>query len=226
LPIVGVIAQVKPPRHRVDIHATPWQSLGKLQSVAGSLRETCTGSLIGTGMVLTAALCLYNRRTNRFFLPSSIAFLLGLEGGQYAAAARVEAFILAPGQVGPPSPEAAGNDWAILELASRLTVAPTLALAGALPRAGTAIAVAGYGQDNPNVITGDTAYQVTGLSSDRHNRPILLHDCATVRGVSGAPILLRTENEWQVAGIAVARDAAGTVGIAVPVAGMRIDGLR
>ena len=74
-------------RARVDVRAAPWTSIGKLQAVAGSLRMTCTAALIGRHTVLSAAHCLFNPRTQHYFLPSSVHFVAGLEGQGFAAAA-------------------------------------------------------------------------------------------------------------------------------------------
>jgi hypothetical protein len=62
---------------RMDIKADPGRSMGKMQLVAGSLRETCTGGLAGVRTVATAAHCLINIRTSAYFRPSSVIFLPG-----------------------------------------------------------------------------------------------------------------------------------------------------
>src|SRR5215467_5174756 len=65
------------PRVRLDPERAPWRGLGKLQATAGNLHASCTGALIGPTTVLTAAHCLFNLRTQRYFPPSSLHFLLG-----------------------------------------------------------------------------------------------------------------------------------------------------
>jgi len=65
----------------VDISSYPWSSIAKLNhSVGGS----CTAVAIEQDRVLTAAHCVFNRRTSRFLPPSSHHVLFGYERGKYA----------------------------------------------------------------------------------------------------------------------------------------------
>jgi protease YdgD len=205
------------PRARVDVGLAPWRSIGKVQATAGGLRETCTAALIDPRTVVTAAHCLFNVRTRRYFLPPSVHFLLGLDGSRFTSATLAESFELGPAY-DPEKPGAArGDDWALVSLAAAIPDQQTLELTPAVPAAGTAAMVGGYGQDNPNVLTADTACHVTGLLRDAGGRPLLVHDCRAVHGVSGAPLLVRLESRWAIAGINVARARTGTRGLAVPV---------
>jgi protease YdgD len=205
------------PRARVDVGVAPWRSIGKVQATAGGLRETCTAALIDPRTVVTAAHCLFNIRTRRYFLPSSVHFLLGLDGSHFTSATIAESFELGPGYDPGKHGAARGDDWALVSLAAAIPDQPTLGLAPAVPAPGTAAMVGGYGQDNPNVLTADTACHVTGLLRDADGRPLLVHDCRAVHGVSGAPLLVRLGSGWAIAGINVARARTGTRGLAVPV---------
>jgi len=216
LPGFGATAQILP-RARVDAGAAPWSSVGKLQAVAGSLRETCTAALIGPRTVVTAAHCLFNTRLRRFFLPSSVHFLLGLEGSHFTSATIAESFSIAPGY-DPGAPDRTlGNDWALVSLAASVPEQQMLELAQVAPAPGTAVMVGGYGQDNPNVLTADMACHLTGRARDAGGHALLTHDCHAVRGVSGAPLLVRLGSGWAIAGINVAQSRSGTQGYAVPV---------
>jgi protease YdgD len=205
------------PRARVDVGMAPWRSIGKLQAVAGGLRETCTAALIGPRTVVTAAHCLFNIRTRRNFPPSSVHFLLGLEGSRFTSATIAESFVAAPGYNPEEPGDTRGNDWALVFLATSLQNQQPLALAPAVPAPGTAVMVGGYGQDNPNVLTADTDCQLTGFLRDAGGHPLLVHDCRAVRGVSGAPLLVQLGSTWVIAGVNVARTQTGSRGFAVPV---------
>ncbi len=205
------------PRARVDIGAAPWTSIGKLQAVAGSLRETCTAALIGPRTILTAAHCLFNIRLRRYFPPSSVNFLLGLDGSRFSSATIAESFVVAAGY-DPEAPDRTrGNDWALVSLAAALPHTQPLELAPALPATGTAVMVGGYGQDNPNVLTADMACRLAGSGRDAGGHGLLVHDCHAVRGVSGAPLLVRHGAAWVIAGINVAQSRNGANGFAVPI---------
>lgn len=208
-------------RTRVDVRSPPWNSIGKLQAVAGSLRATCTAARVGPRTLLSAAHCLLNVRTGRYFAPASLHFVAGLQGGAYAAAAVAQSIDPAPAY-DPADPQATrGSDWAVIELDRPVEAAgPPLSLASGIPGPGTEVMVGGYAQDNPNVLTADTRCRVTGFAADARGRRLLRHDCAATHGVSGAPLLVRTEAGWTIVGINVARARSGDVGLATTLEGI------
>lgn len=218
LVFAAVPARAQPPsaRTRVDVLEMPWRAIGKLQAVAGSLRMTCTAALVGPRTVLSAAHCLYNVRTRRFFLPSSLHFVVGLEGQGFAAATVAEALVIGPGYDPNDAGATRGSDWALITLAAPMAAGtPLLPVARRLPAAGAAVMVGGYAQDNPNVLTADTECHVTGFAVDGRGRRLILHDCAAPHGVSGAPLLIKGNTGWSIVGINVARARTGAVGLAV-----------
>lgn len=218
-PLLGLAAEAQVvPRARVDVDVAPWRSIGKVQAVAGGLRETCTAALIGPRTVVTAAHCLFNVRSRRYFLPSSVHFLLGLEGSRFTSATIADSFVIAPGYDPEAPGDTRGNDWALVSLAVSVPNQQPLELAHVAPAPGTAVMVGGYGQDNPNVLTADTDCHLTGLLRDPGGHALLTHDCRAVQGVSGAPLLVRLGSKWAIAGINVARTRTGTQGFAVPIA--------
>jgi protease YdgD len=216
LPVLVAEAQIIP-RARVDVAVAPWRSVGKLQAVAGGLRETCTAALIGPRTVVTAAHCLFNIRSRRYFLPSSVHFLLGLAGSRFTSATIAKSFAVAPGYDPEAPGDTRGNDWALVSLAASVADHPVLDLAHAVPGPGTPAMVGGYGQDNPNVLTADTACHLTGHVRGPGGQVLLTHDCRAVRGVSGAPLLVWVGTKWVIAGINVAQTRDGVQGFAVPV---------
>ncbi len=211
-------------RTRVDVHAPPWTSIGKLQAVAGSLRLTCTAAHIGAARVLTAAHCLYNPRTGRFFLPQSLHFLAGLEGSRFTSAVLGKAIASGPGWDAAAPDRTRASDWAVVTLAGPVSDAvPVLPLSAALPRSGTPLRVGGYAQDNPNVLTADSDCRIVGTTTDGRGRTLLVHNCASTHGVSGAPLLApwddgTGEGGWRIVGINVAHSVTGPLALAVPVA--------
>jgi protease YdgD len=76
LPGVGALDR----RLAVDVRLPPWNAIAKVQT---NIATRCTGALVGPNAVMTAAHCLYNRRTHTLLQPGSLHVLFGYEGGGY-----------------------------------------------------------------------------------------------------------------------------------------------
>jgi protease YdgD len=203
-------------RVRVDVREPPWRSIGKLQAVAGSLRVTCTAALVAPRVVLSAAHCLFNVRSRRYFLPSSLHFVMALEGWRFSDAVLGEAMITGDGYDPDNVGATRGSDWALVRLVAPIASADyLLPLVRGLPPPGTPVMVGGYAQENPNVMTADVDCHVTAIMADGQGRRLLHHDCSATHGVSGAPLLARFGDRWSIVGINVARAKIGTAGLAV-----------
>jgi protease YdgD len=213
----GVMPGVQPEgRVRVDVREAPWRSIGKLQAVAGSLRETCTAALVTPRVVLTAAHCLFNIRMRRWFLPTSLHFLMAMEGWRFTDAVLAEGMTIGSGYDPDNVAATRGADWALVTLAAPIGEPDRLLpLAPAAPPPGTEVMVGGYAQDNPNVLTADVDCRITDYLADGQGRRLLHHDCAATHGVSGAPLLALFRGRWSIVGVNVARAKVGIAGLAV-----------
>ena len=68
----------KPHREIVDINIYPWSSIGKIGVTSATVANACSGTVIGSNEFLTAAHCLYNSMTKRFFPPDRYIFCLAI----------------------------------------------------------------------------------------------------------------------------------------------------
>jgi protease YdgD len=189
----------------VDERAVPWSSVGKIYN---SARASCTGSLIARDKALTAAHCLFNRGTHRFLQADALHFLLGYNRGEYRAYLRVSRY-----SIGPEfNPEAAPGasvtaDWAILILAEQagMETAP-IPLTETAATPGERIMVGGFSQKYPFKMTADADCSVRGVTPNG----LIMHDCAVMHGVSGAPLMKRVSaSEFRVIGVHVATGVVG-----------------
>ena len=202
-------------RVRVDPDTAPWRAVGKLQAVSQNFRQTCTGTLVGPTLVLSAAHCLYNPRTGGFFPPASVHFLVGYAGGRYAGHAVGTAVEIGAGYDPDRSKETLGSDWALVRLDKKLGAGDrVLSMFRELPPVGAAVALGGYQRDHPLVLIADTGCRVLGRTVDTSGRALLRHSCVGLPGLSGAPLLIEMGDSWHIAGVAVTEERGAASGLA------------
>ncbi|WP_272910912.1 trypsin-like serine peptidase [Falsiroseomonas oryziterrae] len=202
------------PRQQADVRQMPWRALGRVQTELGG---RCTGVMVATNRVLTAAHCLVAPTSRQFVQPGSIHFLLGYERGGFAARARAASYVIGQGYAPDRGPS--GADWALLVLEQPIATSDRiLPLIREAPPPRTPVMLGGYQQDRPEVLMADTACRVLGLQRQPSGHPILIHDCAGTRGASGAPLLalMPDGRRWGVVGVLSVVSPDLALGQAVP----------
>jgi len=177
----------------LDTSAWPWGAVGRVNRETGGF---CTGTLVASNLVLTAAHCLYDSRTGNRVSASKLHFVGGYRRGDYLthSVARTIFHPAAFSFTGADGLKRAANDWAVLVLAAPINTKPipvrSLSAHNLETLPPDRLMRAGYSQDRPHLLS---LHNGCGVSGNVNGGPVLIHTCDATRGDSGSPLIIMTK---------------------------------
>jgi protease YdgD len=192
-----------------ETNAWPWQAIGQVESASGNL---CTATLISPHLALTAGHCVL-APPGHLDKAVALRFISGRHGWKYQTK-NIETLVdrklgkkLKPdgdGWIVPPA--AAAYDFALIRLKDQQTLpikplplwqSDGKALTQALQKVKRLITQAGYPEDHLDDLYAHQGCKITGWAQ----KSVLAHQCDTLPGDSGSPLLLKTADGWRLIAI-------------------------
>ena len=200
LPLVGVAQDTRLDRMDTTEEGRVWQAVGRLD-IGGA--GFCTGAMIAPDLVLTAAHCLYEKRTGRRIAPESIEFLAGWRNGRASADRQVRRAVIHPDYVfdAAVSPERVRNDVALLELQRPIrntTVFPFRT--ASRPGMGERVGVVSYARGREDA---PSLQEVCSVMARQQG--MLVMSCNVDFGSSGAPVFSFENGEPRIVSVVSAK---------------------
>jgi protease YdgD len=209
--------------------AWPWHAIGRVNIADSVNRRYCTGTLVGAGLVLTAAHCLYDHRLGRWAKPEHVHFVVGQARDKFLGHSKAEELII-PSQIrngrppdlqhGLTQTEQIADDWALIRLQTALSIRPVPLMVfsdqALVSEVNRKMVRAGYGADRPYLLS---AHRNCSAVLADHQSHVMLNGCGSRPGDSGSPLLVFHGEEAFLVGLStgiapVERSDVGAISLA------------
>ena len=183
----------------LNASVAPWYVIGKLR-VEGV--QSCTATLIGPNTVITAAHCIYNRKSKTYFAPKTIHFMAGVQNKTLIAQSTARSYTVAAKHLpeGQFDEQALLTDWALIELNEPVgCMLGFLKTGHASEHAKHSLVAAGYPMSNTSQLIAETNCEFA--LPPRKGKMLRLKNCGVEHGDSGAALMATKGKVARILGI-------------------------
>ena len=170
-----------------------WRGVGRLNFGDAF----CTGALVLPDIVVTAAHCLFVKRTGAERLPERTHFVAGYRLRRHQGHRTAANFSIHPDylEADTETPAAIASDLALVKLAEPLEKIEPFPLSPGLHE-GDEVTILSYGRDRPEIPSIQSPCGVIARL-----QAIAVLDCDVTYGVSGSPVFRMVDGEWRIVAV-------------------------
>jgi protease YdgD len=210
-------------RRVIDQLSAPWAAIGQVNATGYRYAKRCTGTLVASNLVITAAHCVVDPWRRKPFPPHQIHFLAGVRGSDWLGHSTAKCLhfppeyeYVGPSKILPSLPfqnvprRIFSRDMVLIVLEHELTNIAPLELDRADVQSSDILLVhASYAADRRYMLTGHFGCHLLAQDQD-----LWFTDCDTHAASSGGPVFIQSKEDLKLAAIMVGV-AKGSASIAV-----------